>query len=349
MAIEDNWIRPHLKQLSAYQSARDLFLSDGAVLLDANENPYGEANRYPDPKQVQLTEKLAEIWKTDANQVLATHGSDEGLDLLFRLLVVPGVDRVLICPPTYGMYGVIAAIHGVSVVEVQLRPNFTIDFEGLQNTVEQVTPKMILITNPNNPTGNLVGDIERVLQLSPNLVVVDEAYMDFCPEFSAVPLLKKYPNLIITKTLSKAYGMAGLRIGAILASPFLISWLRKIKLPYNISTLTQKHALCQLEKIENLAALRDEIIDEREKLQIALKRLSIVINVYPSQANFLLVSVTEPRTVFQALLAAGIIVRDRSKEVANALRITVGTPEENRLLIKELKHIANALTNNKSL
>lgn len=332
-------VRPNIHTLVPYEAARHL-MNEAAVFLDANENPFGsEANRYPDPWQKTLKDKLAEIKEVPAEQIFIGNGSDEIIDLLMRIFCEPGRDSIITTPPTYGMYKVSASINNVEVIEAPLNDDFSLN---VKSTLQKVTPgtKVIFLCSPNNPTGNVLNepDIEIILEGFDGIVVIDEAYIDFSTTSSWLVNLNKYQNLVVMQTLSKAYGLAGLRIGLAFSSDLIISLLNKVKPPYNISSLNQKAALNAL-KEGTVSIEVPKIIEERERLARLLNKFKFAEKLYPSEANFLLVKMTNPDSIFDYLKAEGIIVRSRSKVIKceGCLRITVGTPEENDLLILKLQ------------
>jgi histidinol-phosphate aminotransferase len=338
-----NLVRRNILNLTPYSSARDEFEGEASTFLDANENPYpGSYNRYPDPLQKQLKQKLGEIKGVKPAQLFLGNGSDEAIDLLIRAYCEPGQDSILITEPTYGMYAVCAGVNGVSVQRVPLTPNFELDEAKI---LENITPttKIIFLCSPNNPSGNLLNKkkIETVIQSFNGLVVIDEAYIDFSTDSGFVSQLSTYPNLVILQTLSKAWGLAGLRLGICFASEEIISVLNKIKYPYNINSVTQQLALEVLSNETQKNNHVEEILRERETLRQSLSALESVVKIYPSDANFLLVKVRDAKKIYTQLLQQGIVVRDRSSVAGceNCLRITVGTQTENKLLINTLKEI----------
>lgn len=340
-------LRPHLRELIPYSSARDDYKGSFGVFLDANENPLGSItsekwNRYPDPYQTKLKEKIAEIKGVGADHIFLGNGSDEPIDLLYRAFCEPGVDNVIINPPTYGMYKVSADINNVIAREVLLTSDYDLDVDAIFETMDMQT-KIIFICSPNNPTGNDVTlhKIEQVLNTYNGLVVVDEAYIDFADRSSFIEKLSAYPNLIILQTFSKAWGMAALRLGMAFCSPEILSILNKIKAPYNLSGLTQRTVLESLENKEELDEMVSEILLNKTELKGLLTELSIVKKIHPSDANFLLVEIDNANEYYQRLIEKKVIVRDRSKVVLcdNCLRITVGTKYENFKLVQALKEI----------
>ena len=333
-------VRPNILKLKPYEAARHL-MNEPAILLDANENPFeSELNRYPDPWQRKLKERIAQIKQSDPQNIFIGNGSDEIIDLLLRIFCEPGRDKVIITPPTYGMYEVSAAVNDIQIKEVLLENNFSIDPEKVLQAADTHT-KLVFLCSPNNPTGNSipVESIEKILNEFNGIVVIDEAYVDFASVPSMLEKIEKYPNLVIMQTLSKAFGLAGLRLGLAFANMEIMQLLNKVKPPYNVSVLNQNAALDALQNKEVVQEQVKLIKVERARLVAALKALPFVRKVHPSEANFLLTEVEEPKAVFRYLKKCGIIVRDRSKVIKceGCLRITVGTPEENKLLLQKLK------------
>ncbi len=336
-------VRLNIQKLKPYSSARDEFEGEASVFLDANENPYPtENNRYPDPHQKLLKERISELKKVNKEQIFLGNGSDEVIDLLFRAFCEPGKDEVLIPQPTYGMYAVSASINDVKINSVSLTIDFDLD---LETTLSAITPqtKIIFLCSPNNPSGNLLTSekIISVIMDFNGLVVVDEAYLDFTNHPSLTESLTEYKNLVVLQTLSKAWGLAGLRLGICFASVEIISVLNKIKPPYNISSVTQSLALGKLQQVEIKNQQVKEIVGQRKIMEARLSESKIVEHVYPSDSNFLLVKVKNARNVYHDLLNKGIVLRDRSNVILcdDCLRITIGTPAENELLIDELKKL----------
>ena len=341
----NNLVRENIKKLTPYSSARDEFKGEAKIYLDANENSYGSPltkwyNRYPDPLQWELKKKIGTIKNIAPENILLGNGSDECIDLLIRAFCEPGKDNIVICPPTYGMYEVYAAINGVDVIKIPLTPDFQLNMDALQEEVDAAT-KILFFCSPNNPTGNSLNrqDLETILAAFDGLVVIDEAYINFSRQRSFAAELAEYPNLVILQTFSKAWGLAALRLGMTLASPEIIDLLNKIKPPYNINAATQELALKALDQLEDVNAMITNIVDEREVLAKALSNLPIVQQVYESDANFLLVKVTNANSIYNFLKEKGTIVRNRSNVILcdNCLRITVGTESENRELLKQLQ------------
>jgi histidinol-phosphate aminotransferase len=345
----DRLIRPNIRNLKPYSSARDEFSGTASIFLDANENSFGSPlpnpfNRYPDPLQWPLKNKIAQIKGVPAPHIFLGNGSDECIDLLYRAFCNPGADNVILCPPTYGMYEVSAHINDTEVRAVNLTADFQLDLDGIAEAVDDRT-KLLFLCSPNNPTGNALHpeDIELVLNNFEGLVVLDEAYINFSRYPSFIRELTEYPNLVILQTLSKAWGLAALRIGMIFSSLPVVELLNKIKPPYNINQASQQLALEALGCVDQVNAWTKQLVEEREKLAAALLPLPAVQKIYPSEANFLLVRVTDPRKIYENLVGQGIIVRDRSRVVLceGCLRITVGTPEENTQLIKAIGQMNN--------
>lgn len=336
-------IRKNILSMKPYSSARDEFKGEAEVFLDANENPYPSPyHRYPDPLQWKVKEKLAEIKGVQPTQIFLGNGSDEAIDLLIRAFCEPNHDSILITEPTYGMYAVCAEVNAVNVQQVVLTQNFDIDLDAFPNTFDATT-KIIFLCSPNNPTGNLLSreKIVEVLKRFYGIVVVDEAYIDFAKSKSFIEELEKYPNLVVLQTFSKAWGLAGLRLGMCFGSEKIIQVLNKIKYPYNVNIQTQELALESLNNAYKKDIWVDEILSQRDKLIKALKSVRIVDKVFHSDANFILARVRDAHDVYKYLMEQKIIVRDRSRVTLcfNCLRITVGTPEENERLIHALKEL----------
>ncbi len=336
-------VRKNILSMKPYSSARDEFKGTAEVYLDANENPYQSLyNRYPDPLQLAVKKEIAKLKNVSAQQIFLGNGSDEAIDLLIRAFCEPTIESIVIVEPTYGMYSVCAEVNNVTVQRVSLTENFDIDTEVILTTVTPYT-KLIFLCSPNNPSGNLLSreKIETILNNFNGLVIIDEAYIDFAKSKSFIGELKNYPNVVVLQTFSKAWGLAGLRLGICYASEGVISILNKVKYPYNINTQTQQLALEALGRKEQKDRWVDEIIAEREKLIQQLAALKIVQTVFPSDANFLLVRVTNANHLYETLMHKGIIVRNRSnvKLCNDCLRITIGTSEENRKLIQALQQL----------
>lgn len=337
-------VRPNIRSLKPYSSARDEFKGDASVFLDANENSLGSPlvkwyNRYPDPMQLKVKEKISFVKKIPVEQLFIGNGSDEAIDLLFRCFCEPGVDEVVIFPPTYGMYEVSANINNVKLNKVPLTSSFQLDLEALEQSIKPNT-KIIWICSPNNPTGNSIDReaIEMILNNFDGLVVIDEAYINFSRQKSWLADLQEYPNLVVLQTLSKAWGLAGIRLGMAFASKEIISYLNKVKPPYNISEPVQELAVKALEEIGQVNDMIVSLVNERQALASALLQNSSVLQVFPSDANFLLVKFKDASVVYEYLVEKGIVVRDRSNVLhcEGCLRITIGTPKENEKLLDSL-------------
>jgi len=334
-------VRPNIETLKAYSSAKDEYTGEANVLLDANENSLGSPttkwyNRYPDPYQKKLKEKLAFIKQIEAVQIFLGNGSDECIDILFRTFCVPGKDNIIICPPTYPMYEVNANINNINIQSAPLLPNYQLNVAHIEQLVNDNT-KIIWICSPNNPTGNSLDsiDIETILNHFNGLVVVDEAYINFSKQKSFAQSLIDYPNLVVLQTLSKAWGLAGIRLGMAFASKEIVAYMNKVKAPYNINIVTQELALTALEEVGQVNDMIMHLVDMRIALSAVIESMPYVEKVYPSDTNFLLVKIPNARGLYQYLLTKGIVVRDRSslENCADSLRITVGNEQENTQLV----------------
>ena len=341
----ENIIRKNVKGLQPYSSARDEYVSDGSnmVFLDANENPFENGvNRYPDPQQRNLKLVLAKQKGIAENNILLGNGSDEVLDLLFRAFCEPKSDNIITLPPTYGMYKVLSGINNVENREVLLTNEFQPNVEAILEVIDS-NSKILFICSPNNPTGNSISakSVEKLLNQFKGLVVIDEAYIDFSNTESWVLNLSKFKNLIITQTLSKAYGMAGIRLGICIASQEIITVLNKIKPPYNVNELTQNKALERILDIENVKFEVTQILSERERIVKVLSKISFVLKIFSSDANFILAQVDDANMRYNQLLNKGIVVRNRSSQplCENTLRFTIGTKVENDRLLEVLKKL----------
>ncbi|TBW29310.1 histidinol-phosphate transaminase [Gramella sp. KN1008] len=343
----NNLVRRNVAALKPYSSARDEFQTQGTgmVFLDANENPNDTGlNRYPDPQQILLKEKLSAVKNVPVGNILLGNGSDEVLDLIFRAFCEPGNDNVITMPPTYGMYKVLADINAVENREVLLNHNFEPDVTAILNQVNRST-KIIFLCSPNNPSGNSfeAERIKKILENFNGLVVIDEAYINFSETNSWAVELQQYPNLIVTQTFSKAYGMAGIRLGILYASEEIIKILNRIKPPYNVNQLTQNEALDRLRNLKEVNTQVSDILKEKRTLVKELVEVNFISKVYKSDANFLLIEVDNANIRYEQLIDKGIVVRNRSNQplCENCLRITVGTQKENTELINALKEIEN--------
>ena len=339
-------VRENVKAMKPYSSARDEFEdfdTTEMIFLDANENPFENGvNRYPDPQQASVKSVLAQQNGVEKNQILLGNGSDEVLDLLFRAFCEPKIDNIITLPPTYGMYGVLANLNAIENREVLLSTDFQPQLDAIMKAVD-TNSKMIFLCSPNNPTGNSFSEksVHYLLDNFKGLVVIDEAYIDFSDKASWIQKIKDYPNLIITQTLSKAYGLAGIRLGICYASADIISVLNKIKPPYNVNELTQKRAL---ERLANPNQIKEEIIsiiEQREQLLKVLNEVNFVSKIYPTEANFILIKVDNANQRYDELIAKGIVIRNRTTQplCENTLRLTIGTEEENQKLIAALKSL----------
>ncbi|MDB5158684.1 MAG: hisC [Mucilaginibacter sp.] len=341
----NNILRENIKNLTPYSSARDEFQGEASIYLDANENAFGSPldepyNRYPDPLQYNVKKRLSEIKGVPVRNIFLGNGSDEAIDILFRSFCNPGVDNVILVPPTYGMYEVSANINDIKTKKVSLTEEFQLNLEGIAEAIDQNT-KLIFICSPNNPTGNSINrdDIETLLNNFDGIVVVDEAYINFSRQKTFIQELTEYSNLVVLQTLSKAWGLAGLRVGMAFASEEIIEVMNKVKPPYNINESSQQLALKALANVEQVNNWIKETLAQRDKLVLSLKDLDFVLDIYPSDANFILVKTTDPKGIYNFLVQKGIIVRDRSRIdlCEGSLRITVGTPAENEILIDTFK------------
>lgn len=334
-------VRQTILEMEPYSSARDEYSGSASLFMDANENPFNAPlNRYPDPAQLQLKQRIATIKGQPVENIFLGNGSDEGIDILFRVLCEPGRDNAVTVDPTYGMYGVCAQINGVERRTVLLNSDFSLDPDAVLDAVDEQT-KLIFLCSPNNPTSNSL-EKEAMLKIIDGvncMVVVDEAYIEFSTGAGLLSLLQEKKNLVVLQTLSKAWGLAGIRLGMLFAHPDLVGYLSGAKYPYNINTLTMEAAMNGLEGTEQSRAWIKEIIEERSRLAEQLEMLTFVKVVYPSDANFLLVQVDDPAAVYHYLMNKGIIIRDRSSVplCEGCLRITIGTKEENLMLMDALK------------
>ena len=335
----NNIIRPNIKNLKPYSSARDEYKGKQGIFLDANENPFGRLNRYPDPHHKLLREKLGRIKSLDPSSIFIGNGSDEIIDLVFRIFCSPGKDKALTFMPTYGMYEVAASVNDVELISSELDENFQIDPEDLKAKINDPDLKLIIACSPNNPTGNIIYNIDKVAGNFPGIVLVDEAYIDFSGRGSLVNLIDKIPNLIVCQTFSKAFGLAGARIGVAYANAGIIDLLYKVKPPYNVSKPDQDAAIAALDDIGQTQKTIEKIIEERKYLEKELGKNSLVRKIWPSDANFILIRVDNAEEIYSKLISENIIVRKRSRQVPGALRITVGSPAENIKLLTTMKKI----------
>ena len=334
----ENLVRPNILKLQAYSSARSEYTGQANVLLDANENPFGNLNRYPDPLQKSLKNALSQIKNVPAEQIFIGNGSDEVIDLAFRIFCTPNIDKVLTFTPTYGMYKVSAAINDVEVLTEKLDAGFQINTRNLKPTLEDKNLKIVFLCSPNNPTGNCLRseDIEFILQNFKGIVIIDEAYIDFAEQASWVNRLPDFPNLIISQTFSKAYGLAATRVGIAYMNEAILHYFNKTKPPYNVSQLNQNAALQSLKNYDEYKSRLQLILQQKRRLEQSLSTFSYVKKIYSSDANFLLVEVENAIELYDYLKAEKIIVRNRDKEVKNCLRFTIGDERENDLLLEKL-------------
>ena len=341
----NNLIRDNIKSLKPYSSARDEFkdMSSDLVFLDANENPFNNGvNRYPDPHQLVLKNRVSEIKNIPIDNILFGNGSDEVLDLIFRVFCEPNKDNIITLPPTYGMYEVLANTNAVNILKVPLNSNFQPVVDAILNIVDS-NSKLLFLCSPNNPTANSFESsiVEKLLHEFNGIVVIDEAYIDFSNEDSWLSRLEQFPNLIVTQTLSKAYGMAGIRLGVCYASKGIISVLNNIKPPYNVNELTQQKAFERLIKLDVISNEIQTLLTQRSLLIEALETIPFVEKIYPSDANFILVKVDNATERYNKLITEGIVARNRTNQFGceNCLRFTIGTEKENKRLINTLKNI----------
>jgi len=335
----DKLVRENVKDLIPYSCARDEFRGNAAVFMDANENPYGPLNRYPDPYQEELKSAISALRNIPVERIFLGNGSDEIIDLCFRVFCNPGTDRALTFSPTYGMYQVSAAANDITIIKVPLNSSFQIDLKDVMPWLSDESLKLIVVCSPNNPTGNCMDRItlEKIITGFNGIVLLDEAYIDFADEPSFRDKTEEFPNLIVMQTFSKAFGLASVRVGMAFTNPAIVSYFNKMKPPYNISMINQKAVLQKLLKPDEYIEEVRKIREGRLMLSEELIKLPVIEKVYPSDANFLLVKVKDAGQLYNYLAGRGIIVRNRDSVVSNCLRITVGTEEENRELLRTLK------------
>lgn len=336
-------VRKNIWNLKAYSSARDEFKGEASVYLDANENPLSEQyNRYPDPLQWKLKEKVAKVKGVSSDHLFFGNGSDEPIDLVIRIFCEPRVDNIVAIDPTYGMYQVCADINDVEYRKVLLNDNFTLDAQRVIDRVDNKT-KIIFLCSPNNPTGNVLNrkEIEKILSAFGGIVVLDEAYIDFSAKDTWINDLSKYPNLIILQTFSKAWGLAAVRLGMAFASAEIIKLFNKVKYPYNVNQLTQEFVNKAVEEYARKNEWVNSILDGRKYLEQELPKLPYVQQLYPSDANFILVKVDDANKVYKELVDKGVIIRNRNTVslCAGCVRITIGTDNENKVLLEALRSI----------
>lgn len=333
--------RPNILAMQPYSSARDESGGIQGIFLDANENPFGENNRYPDPYQNKLKNKLSQIKNIPIEKIFVGNGSDEIIDHIYRIFCNPGKDKAMFFSPTFGMYQVSAELNEVEIIDIPLTSDFQINIEEAKKYFNDENLKVIVICSPNNPTGNNIHpkDINFILENFKGIIAIDEAYIEFTNQNSYLDKIDHYPNLVIFQTLSKAWGIAGVRVGMAYSNPEIIQLLNKVKHPYNISVLNQKAAIKALNQKEEFEKRRKIIFSEKEKIRKELENLSIVTKIYPSDTNFFLVEFKEANLIFHELLNQKIIVRNQTTKIHNSIRITVGSPEENEKLITVLKKL----------
>jgi histidinol-phosphate aminotransferase len=341
MIDTERLVRDNVRKLIPYSCARDEYGGREGIFLDANENPFGDLNRYPDPYHRKLRSALSRLKGLPAENIFTGNGSDEVIDLCYRIFCNPGRDKALIFNPTYGMYEVSAAANDIEVIKVPLDDNFNINISAVEPYFDDDRLKLIFICSPNNPTGNSMNsnDIEFIIRNFKGIVIIDEAYIDFSVHPSFNLKIMQYPNLVVMQTFSKALGLAAARIGMAFAGREIIKYFFRMKPPYNISTINQAVALKKLDEISESMDQVKRIIEERCRLVQSLAKLKVVEKIYPSDANFLLIRVMDADYIYNMLLEKGVIVRNRSRMISNCLRITVGTEDENSRMISELEKI----------
>ena len=337
----DTLVRPNVRKLTPYSCARDDYQGKEGIFLDANENPFGTLNRYPDPYQQELKAAVSKIKGVPVEKIFLGNGSDEIIDLCFRIFCRPGIDKALTFSPSYGMYEVSASVNDIQMIKIPLDENFRIEFSEVKPWLSDRNLKLILICSPNNPTGNCMDTpvVEQIIKCFKGVVLVDEAYIDFADQKSLKSAIGKYQNLVVMQTFSKAFGMASVRVGMAFASPEIVHYLNKMKPPYNISTINQIAVLQRIKKSDLYKDQISRIISERKRVSGELKKLAVTRQVYPSDANFILVKVNNSGKIYDSLVSRWIIVRNRSSVADNCLRITIGTKAENNKLLKALKEI----------
>ena len=337
----DMLVRANVRALVPYSSARDEYQGKDGIFLDANESPFGPLNRYPDPRQRELRTAISKLRGIAEENIFLGNGSDEVIDLCYRIFCNPGTDRAVIFPPTYGMYAVSAAINDVDVIKVPLNETFGLDMPALTPLLTDERIKLIFICSPNNPTGNCMDQesIGFIIRNFQGIVVIDEAYVDFSGRPSFADMTGQYDNLIVMQTFSKAMGMAAARVGMAFASAEILKYFFRVKPPYNISTLNQEAALERLSDFKPVTIQTETLIAERRRLSEKLAMIPLVEKVWPSDANFLLVKVQDADLVYNTLINKNIVIRNRSREISGCLRITAGTRSENDRLLEELSKI----------
>jgi histidinol-phosphate aminotransferase len=329
-------IRPNILALKPYASARDEYKGKEGIFLDANENPFGELNRYPDPYQITVKEKLSSIKNVAVENIFIGNGSDEIIDIAYRTFCEPGKDKALTFSPSYGMYDVSAAVNNVELVKVALNENFQIDFDAVEKQLKDDAIKLIFICSPNNPTANNIAGIEKIITSFNGIVFIDEAYIDFSNAVSYSTKLELYPNVIVSQTFSKAWGLAAARVGAAYASKEIINVYNKVKPPYNVSLLNQNAVLNALNNISAFEKNKQIILEQRAVLLEAFKSIKFIEKIYPTDANFILIKVNDADVVYEKLVAEKVITRNRNAVIENCIRITVGSETENKRLVEIL-------------
>ncbi len=342
----NKWARPNIRDLIPYSSARDEFSGEDYIFLDANESPFNSGlNRYPDPYQCELKKSIAELKGCSENQLFLGNGSDEAIDLLIRCFAEPGKDRILSIAPSYGMYMVCADINGIGFDPFLLNSDFSLDPPTLLQSVKPET-KLVFLCSPNNPTGNNLdeGAVRQILESFQGLVVVDEAYQDFSAKPGFLPLLEQFSNLVVLQTFSKAWGLAGVRLGMAMADPSVIAYLNKVKYPYNINQLSQDAVLKAIGEVDLVEKKIGMIVAERNRIMDVLQKMPGILKVFSSDANFILIRVADAGEVYRGLLDKGIVVRDRSSMPLcdGCIRITIGTANENKLMLEALVELVES-------
>jgi histidinol-phosphate aminotransferase len=342
--ILQNIVRANIQSLKPYSCARDEFKGHDAIFLDANENPFGTFNRYPDPYQTTLKQRLCRSVAVGDDMIFVGNGSDEVIDLTFRIFCNPGIDRALSFVPTYGMYKVAAEINDVEMLEIPLRSDdFQIDLPTAKSLFADPRLKIIFICSPNNPTGNLMNadDIRTILESFNGIVFVDEAYIDFAGTPSWISAIDRYPNLVVSQTFSKSRALASARIGLAYSNPDIIGYFNKVKAPYNVSGINQLAAVEAFDDDKEYRRRRSIILAEKQRLHERLSEIALIRRIYPSDANFFLVEVDNADAIYSRLIDMKIVTRNRSSVIRNCIRITVGTPDENTVLLEALSQIDN--------
>lgn len=340
----ERWVRPNIRNLKPYSSARHEFSGTAHIYLDANENPYENGvNRYPDTLQMELKEELSRIKEVPVQNMFLGNGSDEAIDILIRIFCEPSLDEMITMPPTYGMYQVYGDINNVAIKSVPLTPKFDIDLSAVLDAITERT-KIIWVCSPNNPTGNLLSSdsIEQIIKKFDGIVVVDEAYVDFTNSVSWASRIEEFDNLVVLQTMSKAWGMAGVRLGLAIANEYIISLYNQVKAPYNISIPNQERVL-ELLRTTDINEQVNAIVHSRDELVTQLRDLDIVTEVHPSDTNFLLVRFRDCQNVYDELVQRGIVLRNRNNVMMceNGMRVTIGRPDENNELVEALIEIMN--------